>query len=178
MNSLVCPHCQYENVVVTCGFCLQCGIDLDVEDTGISESLSQNANRIKPPAQTLAEAVSEQLSGTLVADADTWAVRISLAGDRNQVVHFADDPANKLVVIFSICGPAVERNAFPLITWNGQLEDCYFAARDIHGKKLFVLTGRERLDGTATAAAILLAHRLGKLADSVEAKISAGADQH
>ena len=29
MSVLICPECQYVNVVVSCGFCLQCGIDLD-----------------------------------------------------------------------------------------------------------------------------------------------------
>ena len=178
MNSLICPHCQYENVVVTCGFCLQCGIDLDTSDTAVKGTPAANG-ATESPAQYLAHAVSNQLQGTIVETEESWAVRLQLKNGRHQVVHFAANSSDEnLICIFSICGPAVERNALPLITWNGQLDDAFFAARNIDGKMMFVLTSRELLSSQNTVAATSVAGRLGNLADSVEAKISAGADEH
>jgi hypothetical protein len=178
MNSLICPHCQYENVVVTCGFCLQCGIDLDVSENGFAAPRAAD-KPTESSAQLLAQAVANQLQGTAVATDEAWAVRLPLKTGRHQVVHFSANPQDEnMVSVFSLCGPVVERNALPLITWNGQLEDSFFAARNIDGKMMFVLTCRALLSGSNTDGAIAMAGKLGNLADSVEAKISAGADQH
>ena len=40
-ESLICPNCSYENIVVGCGFCIQCGFDTKVrEDNGPTEATS------------------------------------------------------------------------------------------------------------------------------------------
>lgn len=177
MNSLICPHCQYENVVVTCGFCVQCGVDLDLND--VHGDATPTTSSSASSAQTLAQAVAAQLQGTAVATDESWAVRLQLQSGRHQVVHFTEHSQDEQTIsVYSICGPAVERNALPLITWNGQLDDSFFAARNIDGKMMFVLTSRDLLSGWDTNSAVAIAGRLGKLADSVEAKISAGADEH
>ncbi len=175
MSSLICPHCQYENVVVTCGFCLQCGFDVVVTEDGASESVE----RSQSPDRILADAVAAKFNTVAVETADSQAVRIALSDDRAQVVHFqTDDQDNSCVAIFSICGPAAERNALPLLTWNSRLTDSFFSSRKIDGQAMFVLESRQRFNQFETMNATTAATHLGQLADSVEAKISAGADQY
>jgi hypothetical protein len=176
MSTLTCSACQYENVVVTCGFCLQCGIDIEVDGTGGCGS--PPTSKHPTAVQRVAEAVAQHSGSQPVDEGDSWAVRVSLSNGRQQVAHFesANGSPTDEVSFFSICGPAIERNALPLMIWNERLEDGYFAARTIHGKRMYVLKSRNTYSKYDTLSIVSAVQSLVQLADTVEAKISAGAD--
>lgn len=178
MSVLICPACQYENVVVSCGFCLQCGIDLDGRQlspqTVQPEAAAPNAETDCVAA--LAAALAEQLSATVVDAKGTWAVRLATTDGRHQVVHLV--PGEQATTLLSICGPAIEQNAMPLLVWNSQLRQTSFAARKINGRMMFVATSHHVPDAADLAATVAAVQSLAQLADRVEAKISAGADHH
>ena len=123
---------------------------------------------------TWAAAIAERLAGTVVDGNDSWAIRLATTDSRYQVVHLIQGELG--VTLLSICGPASEQNAMPLLVWNSQLDGASFAARKINGRMMFVVASHHLPDPADLDSTIAAVQSLAQLADRVEAKISAGAD--
>ena len=130
---LICPHCQYENIVLTCGFCLQCGEDVSAaplipqlraeastpgcsaagfEDTTLSQLITQAAAKLKASHTEIDRG---------------WRLTIRVGGGRKQTVHVlrgGEDEGLELVAFLSLCGPARPDLAMKLLEWNSRLIHC------------------------------------------------------
>ncbi len=155
-ETLVCPHCKYENIVLTCGFCLQCGEDLsDVAPDLKPLSSSSSPSYLDSSASARVMSTARSLSRLIVEAAATldasctesdrgWRLTINVDNGRKQTVHVLQgetkESSEQIVAFLSMCGPASSDLAMTLLEWNARLTNCAFAIRTINGEKMTVLT--------------------------------------
>ncbi|HVP10579.1 MAG TPA: zinc-ribbon domain-containing protein [Phycisphaerae bacterium] len=186
MPARFCPNCQCENPVGA-PFCMRCGTllaclalpDADLSDTGIIEP---------EPAAVDARPTTEELLKRVVTEAGFehhktragYRVTVPLTEGRHQHVHVMfnghDDDGHDVISFLSICGPADERQAMPLLRFNGKLTYAAFAVRVIGGKDHIVVTANQPAATADPAEIRKFLVAVAKHADAVEKKIGKGQD--
>lgn len=183
MSKLVCPYCHYENIVLTCGFCLHCGRDL----TGVSataESETNAAPSAEPQTADLESrlrAACRLLGAPLESSRNGWTAQLSTKNDRQQRIHMMEtigDNHDSLVSFLSICGPAEPKNAMSLLECNSRLKTCAFAIRKINGNSMFVVTANYPVDVLTAREMARTINEIVAYADRVEAQIGTGTDRY
>lgn len=185
MSTLVCPKCQYENIVLTCGFCLQCGNDLSDHDTNDStDATSPSVHADEPQPKDLAVRLQQAL-GTLGAPLEEsqngWTAQLTTTDERRQRIHIMETTSEDgapLVSFLSICGPAEARNATALLECNARLKTCAFAIRKINGESMFVVTANYPVSALEPDEIARTINEIAIYADRVEAQVGAGADRY
>ena len=179
-QTLRCPRCDYENIVLTCGFCLQCGQDMsesEIQQAMAPTSISYPTELNAMSVEELVRRAAEEIGTPCEEIKSGWKLTLDLAGGRQQTVYVMQSDAPDVVSFLSICGAASDANAMALLDWNGQLTECAFAARRISGKKMFVLTSNWPVVALDVPQTIRRIQLVAERADRVEAKLGQGADR-
>ncbi|MCA9262428.1 MAG: hypothetical protein KDA60_01210 [Planctomycetales bacterium] len=199
-DSLVCPVCSYENVVLTCGFCLQCGAEFDesevpsgpshIEEAPPSRSVPVFANESAVAVETEPFTVAAALATLRRLERDRawqftevvngWQVVTPVEDDRKQRLHVTCEPDkhNQLKLrITSLAGPYRQELALPLLQSNIRAELAAVAVREINGKTYLVVTFGSPLDLLSSELFCAAMWNVAKLADRIEHKLNRGRDR-
>jgi membrane protease subunit (stomatin/prohibitin family) len=108
----------------------------------------------------------------------TWAITVPVGSLRKQVVRVdfdrSDDKGHQIVGFWSVCGPAIEKNATALLRYNARLCHGAFAVREVDGAAVVVLQTNliaETLDPLEVSRVLAA---IAWQADKVEAKLTGG----
>ena len=182
-QTLKCPRCEYENIVLTCGFCLQCGQDMTTEEIRMATTATDNpsthvAQTGAPAFDELVQSAAKDIDAPCEKTKSGWKLTLELAENRQQSVYVMESDTPGIVSFLSICGSASEANAMALLDWNGRLTECAFAIRKIAGNKMFVLTSNWPLVALDVATTVRRIQIVAERADRVEAKLGQGVDRY
>lgn len=186
-DTLTCPHCGYENIVLTCGFCLQCGEDISApslaDDDAHCPDPSDGARDEGRLAQLITQA-STRLAASCRATDRGWKLSIPVSSGRKQTVHVLrgdeaeSDESVALVAFLSVCGPVREDLAVRLLEWNSRLVQCAFAIRTIQGQKMIVIGANQPVDTLMLPQVIEALTTIADRGDAVENRIGEGVDRY
>jgi hypothetical protein len=187
--TLRCPQCEYENLVLTCGFCIQCGADLshlvpelpEITSPDSSSTAEIASDHSADNVSALVTAGATLLGVTPARSSAGWRLTLPTRNDRKQAIHVLvddKDQAKCTLCFLSICGSASSDNAMALLEWNSRLTGCAFAVRTINDERMFVLTANLPVHMLDAALLAETAQRIAKRADQVENKLSLGADKY
>ena len=165
-DTLICSNCSYENVVVSCGFCLQCGYDTK---NGNRSSAAEASAQADPPLPTAAELppatdLSERrVTGVVAEDPAAalqhllcqlsereefswkemeggWCVEVVVNQRRRQQVLLTIDRRRATLRLLSPCGPDREELAQRLLETNSRLPFGAFATSVLGTQRITVVT--------------------------------------
>jgi|GEM_PF-6914102 len=188
----VCPKCHYRNIVVHCGFCLQCGNDLPPLDPPPGDAETAQPT---PPAAAgsrhdlrtrkldrAIRLVASQAGFALRTADRRWQVGVRLRGGRRQHVLLAlgekDREGEEMLRFLTVCGPASAPHALALLKFNGRSPYCSFAVRTVGKHEAFVATATLPADCADREIIRKTLLSIAHHADALERKILAGRDQH
>jgi hypothetical protein len=109
---------------------------------------------------------------------EPWQITVKIDSLRKQKVHvdFAqkDSSGQAVVGFWSVCGPAVERNAMSLLRYNTGLVNGAFSIRSVNGVEMVVLQANQMADLLDALAVTRIIAALAWQADKVEQKLTGG----
>ena len=190
-GTLVCNRCGYENIILTCGFCIQCGGSMTTEAADASgpghTAAKTTAEAARAPSATPLADLARQITQALdtkgihvSAMENGWLATVDLTKGRQQKVYLLpseDQLGNSMLAFTSLCGTASASNALKLLEWNSRLFDCAFAARTVNGNKLFVLTANRPLIALDEDSILQTVRQIAVRADHVESRME-GEDRY
>ena len=131
--------------------------------------------------RALFRATAQSAGYAVVESGDAWKVTVPIGALRKQVVEVQfgkkDEEGHAVVTYWSVCGPAVEKNAMALLRYNTRMLHGAFAVREIDGSEMIVLQANQLAE---TLDALEIGRVLSAIAwqaDKVEQKL-VGGDKH
>jgi hypothetical protein len=109
-----------------------------------------------------------------------WRVIVPLPLDRAQAVYLGHDGTDTegraLIGLVSVCGPANDRDARPLLKLNARAVEGHFAIKTLRGEEYFVVARTILADSARTVDAREMVRRIAQSADGLEGRLSRGRD--
>jgi len=110
-----------------------------------------------------------------VESGDSWQITIPVGSLRKQLVRVefgqTDEAGHSLVTYWSICGPAVEKNALMLLRYNTKLLHGAFAVRNVDGVDLVVIQANQLAETLDPLEVSRVLSAIAWQADKVEQKL-------
>lgn len=131
--------------------------------------------------KSMVGSVAEAAGYKVTASGDAVEVTVSLESLRKQkvTVEFGrnDDAGHPIVAFWSVCGPAVEKNAMALLRYNTKMLHGAFAVRAVNGAEVIVLQANLMAETLDPLEVTRVLSAIAWQADKVEQKL-VGGDQH
>ena len=188
-DSLVCPKCDYENIVLSCGFCLQCGADIAIAEQGGETEAAEQQSSVNPIRQGMVQhldrtirLIARQANYAIRSTDERWRIQVSLSDGRSQNVLLSvgeqDDDGEEMLRFLSMCGAATDKNALPLLKMSGRSPYCAFAVRKVGTQDAFVVTGTLPAGSAGRESIGKMLLSVASRADQVEKRIRTGGDRY
>ena len=128
--------------------------------------------------KAMARAVIQAAGYGLQETDDTWQVTVPLGSLRKQVVSVefgeSDKDGHPIVTYWSICGPALEKNAMSLLRYNTKMVHGAFCVRGIDATDMVVLQANQLAETMSPLEVSRVLAAVAWQADKVEQKLVGG----
>jgi hypothetical protein len=181
---IACARCTHANAP-TSRFCDGCGLPLGSARADAEVGVDVLGPYEPPePADPDTGRVVRELVQRSGLDATPfghgWRVVVPLRLDRRQAVYVApagSDPEGRAIVaLVSVCGPANDRDARPLLKLNARAVEGHFAIKVLRGEEYFVVHHNLAAELAPLLDAAGLIRRIAETADGLEDRLSRGRD--
>ncbi|MEA1950413.1 MAG: SPFH domain-containing protein [Planctomycetota bacterium] len=126
----------------------------------------------------MVRSVIEAAGYSLQETGDTWQVTVPLNGLRKQVVTIqfgeTDQDGQAIVTYWSICGPALDKNAMSLLRYNAKIVHGAFSVRQIDAAEMVVLQANQMAETMSPLEVSRVLSAVAWQADKVEQKLVGG----
>ncbi len=114
----------------------------------------------------------------IVESGDAWQITVPVGSLRKQSIHVefgrGDEAGHAIVNYWSICGPAVDRNAMKLLEYNTKMLHGAFAVRQVNGSRLVVIQVNQLAETLDPLDISRVLSAIAWQADKVEQKLGGG----
>ncbi len=128
--------------------------------------------------KAMVRAVIQAAGYSLQESGDTWQVTVPLNGLRKQVVSIqfgeTDQDGHSIVTCWSICGPALNKNAMSLLRYNTKMVHGAFCVRQIDASEMVVLQANQMAETMSPLEVSRVLSAVAWQADKVEQKLVGG----
>lgn len=126
----------------------------------------------------MVRAVIQAADYSLQETGDTWQVTVPLGSLRKQVVSVqfgeTDQDGHAIVTYWSICGPALDKNAMSLLRYNTKMVHGAFCVRTIDASEMVVLQANQMAETMSPLEVSRVLSAVAWQADKVEQKLVGG----
>ncbi|MBN2291601.1 MAG: SPFH domain-containing protein, partial [Pirellulales bacterium] len=137
-----------------------------------------NLSPVSVDPKAMVRAVIEAANYQLQETADTWQVTVPLGTLRKQIVTIqfgeTDQDGQSIVTYWSICGPALDKNALSLLRYNAKIVHGAFSVRTIDGVEMVVLQANQMAETMSPLEISRVLSAVAWQADKVEQKLVGG----
>ncbi len=182
--TIVCARCTLANHVSE-RYCSCCGLPLGavLADAGAANDALGPYEQPDPADPDVARLIRDFVRRggyELTPSGQGWQAVVPLRLDRRQAVYLGpagtDAEGRSFLTLVSVCGTVNDRDCRTLLKLNARIVEGHFAIRVLRGEEYFVVIDNLPAETLPSIDAPGVIRRIAELADSLEDRLSRGAD--